>query len=236
LIGVVIRNFCSVAEIIAWADKIVRENLRWRRCIRKGDPGKIVIVGYSSGPRNNLYMEWANNVDFVMGEGEEDRITTEMCWVMALFWNLCKVHLPEEIQEDVVEFLFPRMDFEQTQTDASGLGDYTLRRNGVNYEFPRVELAPPAGVFAANYSRAIHYEDHPHKFAASWTLTHTKRPGVGPGGNFYFSEYGIKVVHVPDGLIAWIPRQYHGTSIFDVGHLDDDWLSTGVALVTSSKL
>ncbi|TFK58069.1 hypothetical protein BDN72DRAFT_782551, partial [Pluteus cervinus] len=107
---------------------------------------------------------------------------------------------------------------------------------GAEYEFSGGELAPPAGIFAGNYSRAIHYENQPHKFAISWTLTKNTRPGVGEGGNFFMAEYGVKVVHAPNGLIVWNPNLYHGTSLFDVHHRDEDWLSTGLAFVTSSNL
>ncbi|TFK57839.1 hypothetical protein BDN72DRAFT_190731, partial [Pluteus cervinus] len=128
LVGVVIRDFCAVAEIIQWIDTILRENLRVRRNIRKGDPGKIVIVGYSAGPRNAVIMEFANNIDLAMGEDEEANLTTKMCYAMALFWNLCKAHLPAEVIDDVVDFLtknqLPRMDFAGTQTDETGLGTY----------------------------------------------------------------------------------------------------------------
>ncbi|KAG2141315.1 hypothetical protein DEU56DRAFT_688487, partial [Suillus clintonianus] len=44
-----------------------------------------------------------------------------------------------------------------------------IGENDVYYEFNEMEIAPPAGVLALNYSRATHSEHQPHKFTISWT-------------------------------------------------------------------
>ncbi|RPB02904.1 hypothetical protein L873DRAFT_1841542 [Choiromyces venosus 120613-1] len=45
--------------------------------------------------------------------------------------------------------------------------------------------------FASNYSRAIHKEGTPHKYSLFWTTERSL--GEGEGGNFFISDYGIRI-------------------------------------------
>ncbi|KAF8325698.1 hypothetical protein F5887DRAFT_847873, partial [Amanita rubescens] len=53
-------------------------------------------------------------------------------------------------------------------------------------------LAPPMGLMASNYSRAVHRDEQPHDWAISWN-TDRSYPDSTYGGNFFIAEYGIRV-------------------------------------------
>lgn len=66
--------------------------------------------------------------------------------------------------------------------------------------------------FFANFEiRATHREDHPHAYAAQWTVSRT--PNITEGGNFYFAHYGVRVQQAPNTLTVWKPSEPHGTSL-----------------------
>ncbi|KAG6819413.1 hypothetical protein H0H93_012073 [Arthromyces matolae] len=68
-------------------------------------------------------------------------------------------------------------------------GDYVVEINSRTFKFTNAELAPPAGVMGENYSRAIHYEKQPHKWALSWTVSRGAEADA--GCHFYIAEYAI---------------------------------------------
>lgn len=95
------------------------------------------------------------------------------------------------------------------------------------------------GLFIINFLfvfRATHREPHPHKYAASWTISRT--PDTPDGCHFYFARYGIRVQQAPNTLIIWIPNEAHGTSLPDVSPDDDkpEFYQRGLAFVTSVRM
>ncbi|KAK7440281.1 hypothetical protein VKT23_017223 [Stygiomarasmius scandens] len=73
-------------------------------------------------------------------------------------------------------------------------------------------MAPPCGVFAANYSRHIHYEQQLHKWGIAWT-THQIPNRL--GGSFYYSVYGIHIRPATNTVHRWEPSLWHGTALPD---------------------
>ncbi|TFK62819.1 hypothetical protein BDN72DRAFT_739065, partial [Pluteus cervinus] len=238
VIGVVYREFCPDSRCVREVVRITREDLKYMRNIRVCDTGTITMAGYSAGSRNNLMFGWANNVDSAAGKRIEGRLTSETCNVFALFWNLCKSKLPGVVVKDFEKFLYgsniSRMDGGLKAEGGDGLGSYALEIGGRKFEFSGEELAPPAGVLAGNYSRAIHRENQPHEYAVGWCLT--RDAPISSGGNFFVSEYGIRIEQEANTVIVWKPRHYHGTSLHDVVPRSTDWVATGICFVTSSKL
>ena len=73
-------------------------------------------------------------------------------------------------------------------------------------------------LFNYRISSAVHHEAHPHKYAASWTVSRT--PGNAQGCHFFLARYGVRIQQAPNTLIVWIPSNAHGTSLPDV-HPDE---------------
>lgn len=73
----------------------------------------------------------------------------------ALFWNLCRAWLPDEIIADFDKFM--------TETGIAAMGgdrrsctldgDYEAMVDGQTHKFSDVRLAPPQGAMAVNYAR-----------------------------------------------------------------------------------
>ena len=84
--------------------------------------------------------------------------------VFALFWNILRNQLPEDINKDFEEWLqgkqMVRMDTKGSQDVTQGM--YTVRYSDETYKFHGVEMPPPSGVFGTNYTRfvAIEYAVH----------------------------------------------------------------------------
>lgn len=73
----------------------------------------------------------------------------------AVFWNLCRSWLPDEIICDIDKFVAahgpPSMD--PTATAPAQDGAYTITIGDAAFDFHDVRLAPPMGVMASNYAR-----------------------------------------------------------------------------------
>lgn len=85
-------------------------------------------------------------------------------------------------------------------------------------------------------SRAVHFERQPHKYSISWTLARTEDPSL--GGNFFMSEWGIRVEQAPNTVVVWMPSLPHGTSLqrLDPAEKNPKFLQTGLAIVTSPRI
>lgn len=175
-------------------------------------------------------------------ESDLDKKTSS---AFALLWNLCKIILPNEVIEDFDAFM-RREDMvhmgapEDAAGHAIGMGpalrSYTVHVGDVGFEFHDVEMAPPCGVMAQNYARAIHTEQQPHKWAISLTI----RSSFGPrqGGDFYFSRYGVRVQSAENTLVLWDPTEEHETSLQNISPYEDypSSVQTGLAIVTPDRL
>lgn len=75
--------------------------------------------------------------------------------VFALFWNLCRSWLPEEIIRDIDNFVathgLPGMD--PGAIAPAPEGAYSITIEDATFAFHDVQLAPPMGMMASNYAR-----------------------------------------------------------------------------------
>jgi len=65
----------------------------------------------------------------------------------------------------------------------------------------------------------------------------SRHPG-NAGGNFFISDYGIKVCAAKDTVIVWQPTEWHGTSLAHCNPLADNprFYQCGLAVVTPQSL
>jgi hypothetical protein len=151
---------------------------------------------------------------------------------------MLKNHVPEAVIKDTTEYLdktgIYRMDGNAGLPDSKG--QYTLEIDSIPVDFHDVELAPPCGVMAANYSRAMHYEKQPHKYAMAWTTS--RNCGSEYGSHFFVCQYGIRVQAAPNTLVIWQPDMSHGTSLPRYSPMDPSpaFLQVGMAIVTSNRI
>ncbi|KAF8341801.1 hypothetical protein F5887DRAFT_1076389 [Amanita rubescens] len=239
LVGLVIRNFCRDLSILEWINQLIERAVGLKKSCRPNDPGSLVIIGFSPGARHRPSFGWVRNIIRKIPEGELEDFDYECSSAFALFWNLARSWLPGEIIQDFDDFIesegLPPMNSE-FQTDGLD-GTYTAVIKGVRYNFTDARLAPPQGYFGGNYAAPIHKEEPPHEWAISWT---TGRDPVAPdaGGQFYMAQYGIQIEQCPNTLIAWKPRDFHGTSLqcYDPKADVVDFLQTGMSFSTSDRL
>ncbi|KAI0755553.1 hypothetical protein C8Q74DRAFT_1172087, partial [Fomes fomentarius] len=135
--------------------------------------------------------------------------------LFAIAWNICRSRLPAEVMGDWLEFnqknQLPRMDG-GIGTSATA-GEVSLSLGETEILFNDMELAPACGMMGQNYSRGVHHERQPHKFAVQWILR--RNQGASAGGHFYISSYGVKIINTTDTLTAWQPWHWHATSLAD---------------------
>jgi len=82
--------------------------------------------------------------------------------VFALFWNILRNQLPEEVNSDFDSWLqdnqMLRMDTKGSKTTVQGV--YTVKCGDDSFAFHGVEMPPPSGVFGTNYSRYVNNRYH----------------------------------------------------------------------------
>jgi hypothetical protein len=112
-------------------------------------------IGYTCGARSDPELGWARNL---LGKPSDEAVTRmmyESSSVFALFWNMVRNQLPEEIVNDFDAWLkeheMVRMDTKGSQESAQGM--YTVELGDMKFEFHGVEMPPPSGVFGTNYTR-----------------------------------------------------------------------------------
>ncbi|RDB20488.1 hypothetical protein Hypma_012446 [Hypsizygus marmoreus] len=241
IIGVVLRNFCPDEDAVAWADTIAERALPLRKNIRMEDTGKLVQIGYSAGSRSSPKFDWVKNL---LSETHPDDVVAEIdkndSSVFAFAWQQLRALLPSPIIDNFDLYLndtkIRRMDAHGQLPSTQSQGSYSVKIRNNDFTFHNAELAPPTGVFGQNYSRPIHFETQPHKYAASWTLS--RNVGLAGGMHFYFAKYGIRVQGAPNTVIVWIPREAHGTCLPNYHPTNDEppFSQRGLAFVTSNRL
>lgn len=114
-------------------------------------------IGYTAGSRSDPKLGWARNLLGKQPDTAVNRMMYESSSVFALFWNILRQQLPEEITEDFDKWLgdndMVRMDTKGSQDTAEGM--YTVQYGDEKYEFHGVEMPPPSGVFGTNYTRFV---------------------------------------------------------------------------------
>ncbi|KAJ3891722.1 hypothetical protein GG344DRAFT_76645 [Lentinula edodes] len=228
-----IRDFCSVAEIVSWVNDIVLRN------IRKEDAGCIVICGWSAGSRSKPAFDFVRNFLSSKSDAEKHSLRYEAASAFALFWNMICALGPDEVLSDIEHFLSTSNIYGMdANLHAGGTENiYTVPINGLPITFRDARMAPPSGVFARNYARAVHNEVQPHKWSIAWT---TFRASINKelGGHFYNSDYGIRIRSATNTAVFWQPEHFHGTSLQDIPPSEKGGpvIQSGLSIVTSPRL
>ncbi|KAJ3889767.1 hypothetical protein GG344DRAFT_51006 [Lentinula edodes] len=246
LVCVAMRGLCSDPNIVNWADSRVQKNVEIEKNIRvsqievimqKEDAGCIVIAGWSGGAQSKPAFNWVKNLTKKIPDAEKRNLRYEAASVFAVFWNLVRMHGPPEVVDDLEEFVkrtgIYRMD--ERVHGGGAENTYTVPVNGTEITFDGANMAPPSGVFARNYARPVHRENQPHIWSAAWT---TYRNQSVQGGNFYISEYGIRIRSAANTVVFWKPKHYHATSLQDIDPLEKGGphVQSGLSIVTSARL
>ncbi|PUU80828.1 hypothetical protein B9Z19DRAFT_947899, partial [Tuber borchii] len=225
IVAMVYRNFMpgQYHSILEWINATILSSIGRKKSARLEDPGKIVQNGYSAGSRSHPQFDWAKNLlSKTYSTEEQQEIGYLESSIFALFWNMARKLIHGDISKDIEEFLetgIARMDNKGKQ---KANNTYTIQHEQEIYEFNQGELAPPVGFFASNYSRyleklltetfrAIHKETAPHKYSLFWTTERSLE--ANQGGNFFISDYGIRIRGAENTLVAWQTRMFHGTSL-----------------------
>ncbi|MCJ1435944.1 hypothetical protein MMC27_005320 [Xylographa pallens] len=232
IVGVVIRDFLPILELVDHFDSLAAKHISMSRDIRKLDCGKIVQFGYTCGNDRSPTFGWCHNLLSVKHSEEEKRLHNHaLMSAHTLIWNICQKKVPAEIMEAYGKVLAggPVMDWnmEGRPIDAP----ISLHVGGQDHEIFGLALGPPQGICSTMYARYCHkendYEAAP--YVTSLTTSRTDDPTL--GGSFYFAMHGIMVVPTANTLCIHNARQHHGTT----GH-DIDWqnwkASTGEGSVT----
>ncbi|TFY50971.1 hypothetical protein EVJ58_g10807, partial [Rhodofomes roseus] len=218
LIAVVVRGFCEDHEILDSTNLTVTDACDAKRNVRKEDQGTLVMAGYTAGALSAATFDWTRNIlSKKHSESFIHKLELAVSSSFTLFYNKMRAVLPAELLADYEQYLetngFPRMDANGMMgAGADGRGEYYVQKGSDTIVFRHEKLAPPAGVMGTNYTRSIHWERAPHKYAYSWTTNRTTEVG----GHFYIATYGIKIEQSANTFIAWQPRHAHGTSL--IGH------------------
>lgn len=113
------------------------------------------MIGLSGGSRSKPCFDWVRNLLRKNSQDQIDAYDAKQCSAFAFFWNLLRHRLPKNILENfrfwMDNDMMPRMSPEWKKLAKTG--SYSIDLPGQHYTFENVELAPPAGVMAHNYSR-----------------------------------------------------------------------------------
>jgi len=125
--------------------------------LQREDPGALVQLGYTAGARSWLCLGWARNLRRKLPNSRIRDLTYQSSSVFGLAWNMFQMQLPDEVIEDFNKWL---EDSQIVKMNPSGnqkrpSGKYTICNGENPVTFHDVELAPPAGVFGANYTRYL---------------------------------------------------------------------------------
>ncbi len=231
------------------------------------DTGKLIQIGHSAGSRSQPAFYWVRNITSKHANAPKfDRKAADL---FVFVWQHMQSILPTEVLDDFKLFIkfndLPRMNPEDPHTMLPPLkkgnvknthptGKYSVTIQGKDFEFQKVEFAPPGGVCGKNYSwwvtsnnhstlflywtfcSALHHKHHPHKYAISWTILCT--PGFHDGCHFFLAHYGVHIQQVANTLIVWVPDNAHGTSLLMAGpyNKEPEFYQRGLAFVFSPRI
>ncbi len=123
------------------------------------------MIGLSAGARSKPCFHWVRNLLKKHTQDEIDDFDSKQCSAFAFFWNLLRHRLPLEILANFDGWMntemVPRMTTQWKDLETKGSYSIDLPF-GRNFEFHGVDLAPPAGIMAHNYSRCVYIQDYFH--------------------------------------------------------------------------
>ncbi|PUU78316.1 hypothetical protein B9Z19DRAFT_983690, partial [Tuber borchii] len=113
---------------------------------------------------------------------------------------------------------------------------YTIQYEQEIYEFDQGDLVSPVGFFGNNYSRAIHKKTAPHKYSLFWTTQRSLE--ANQRGNFFISDYKIRIRGVENTPAAWQTSMLHGTSLAKLESIDSytGKGQVGLSIVSPNRL
>ncbi|KAF9074235.1 hypothetical protein BDP27DRAFT_1214783 [Rhodocollybia butyracea] len=260
-VAVVISELCNCPKILHWVNQIVLVNVALEKNVRvrqsppmfkpgflkhltlqKEDAGSLVISGWSAGSRSRLLLDFARNFEakHKLSSTQKEKVQYKASSAFALFWNLVKSLGPQEVVDDLEDFVKKHNLYKMDPAVLRGgrIRTYTVDVDGeVPIIFRNADLAPPSGVFARNYARYVHREKQPHRWAASWT-TFRDDSANDAGGHFYLPEYGIRIRAATNKAVFWRPGDWHATSLPKLApdEKNGPLLQCGLAIVTSARL
>jgi hypothetical protein len=235
IVLMVVRKWCGTQDIIDWVSRIAAGALEKKKSVRLEDPGKLVLMGYTSGSRSSPSLGWARNLlpaataEFTKPEVLE-KFNFQTSSTYALLWQMALHRLPSAILADYRTMAGHTMD-------SDGQSPYWGIELGNDYfEFHHVELAPPQGGYAINYSRHCHRETNATEYCIAWT-TERSNP-VSEGGHFYVASYGVRVHASTDMMVVWRGLDWHGTTLPKVepSKLDDQFCQLGLGITVSRRI
>ncbi|KAF9066655.1 hypothetical protein BDP27DRAFT_1197367, partial [Rhodocollybia butyracea] len=240
LVAMVISDFCKCEKVLHWVNEIVLLNVALEK--NKEDAGSIVICGWSAGLRSRTHLDLARNLEskHKLSPSQKSKLQYKSASVFALFWNLVKSLGPAEVVADLEKLVKDNNLYRMDTAIANGGKQHTYTIDvdgGVPLTFHNAELAPPSGVFARNYVRAVHFERQPHDWSASWTTFRDDSEGDA-GGHSYLASYGIRIQAASNKAVFWKPGDWHGTSLpkLKPAEKGGPLLQCGLAIVTSARL
>ena len=112
-------------------------------------------LGYTAGSRSRPRIGWARNIRRKQPKGALQDLTYRSSSAFAFAWNLFRMQLPSEVIGNFNEYLAKSqiMRMDPLGNRQKIVGTYTICDGDIPVEFHDAELAPPAGVFGANYTR-----------------------------------------------------------------------------------
>jgi hypothetical protein len=213
IVLMVIRNWCSDGDVLEWVSKIVNTAVGKKKSVRLDDPGKIVMMGYTSGACSSPTLGWAKNllskktVDFTTPE-ELEKFDFQTSSTYALLWQMALHRLPIDILSDYQTMASQAMD-------ANGQRLYWgIQVREDYFEFHQAELAPPQGNYTLNYCRYCHRETNATEYCMAWT-TERQNP-ANRGSNFFVASYGVKVEASRNMMVICRAGDWYGTTLPDM--------------------
>lgn len=243
LVASIVRNFSRSQTLLDWAKETIDLAVAMRRSARLEDPGLLILIGFTAGSRSHPLFALARNLRRKNIDTTEADIRNAVA--SAIFAKHTQMLHPIEVWTDMEAYhrkhSIPHLDSKWPKSceasgplalPAPGGGTITVRD---------IEHGPGCAIMSQNYARPVHFEDHPHKWAVSWT---TLRAGTKPSGsNFFVPSYGLRIMQATDTSIAWRPSDYHTTSLgswdptiaWSRG-VDPTFIQQGIAFVTSNRI
>ncbi|KAI1489216.1 hypothetical protein F5X96DRAFT_684239 [Biscogniauxia mediterranea] len=212
---VILRNFIPDEDLRETMVELCKEIIKNRRDDRREDPGMLVHFGYTCGSRHDPQIQLAASSLRLNTEAKrrnEEQLNHRAQGMAGVMWNLMRSRLPSEIIDDyndtILENDFPRMDMGREDNT------FTFQVGGDDITFKGLELPPPSGISAINYARHTHKETNGNNWVLACTCHAPKDPTK--GGNFYLASYGIMMEPASNTVSAWHPKDYHGTTLYEM--------------------
>ncbi|KAJ7735994.1 hypothetical protein B0H16DRAFT_1575033 [Mycena metata] len=153
LYGVFGAGYPESAVFLAWLKNVVDVAVQQRRDVRPDAPGKMVQVGFNTGPRHaRVWMTPPkSNINDIIA-------ATTTVWAAAKTW--LPTDITHRIDHKLEKHSMPRSATRNVKEGIlffCGTG-FVLGLNGVTYSFPDVQRAPPEAYLTVDYPVSLHLD------------------------------------------------------------------------------